>query len=164
MPKKRTTKKQIINRHAWRLQSNFSWQPWIDFVNRSAEADHPKFLKGILNQVPEQYRLLYALALSVAKWHPLRNPRGGVSWATCGLCAYFQTTLNSKNLEIFESLCCGFCPLKLEDQPCYHPVSLYHLWESTRGSKNFSNNRFADALYELLMRLYAKEYKKVLGL
>jgi len=135
---------------------NNDWQAWIK--------KHDEWVNGkfSLRTVPKKYRILVALALSVAHWHPDNFIRGGKD-VTCPLCSLFYKeqedyVFNNKSF-------CGKCPLVIADQWCN---SEYSLWKQWYNISRFVINRKeeinlrADKVYFVLMNLYKEEYERII--
>lgn len=123
------------------MKNKNQWQPWIDL----------KWNRILFDEMPTQYRLLTALALSVANWHPLRGEMQG--WGSCGLCVY----LNPKLLR----RACADCILAKNDQNCFQPGSYWKQWNNAIDTSSRKEKLYANKLYKLLLKFYGEEYRRV---
>jgi hypothetical protein len=99
--------------------------------------------------VPES--LLYAIELSLAKWHPSRGY--SVGYGNCGLCMFFDDSLDDKDD-------CSKCPISLgSSEGCFndeHPYSIFNekYYEETGFMKS------AEAVYNLIYDAWEIEKSK----
>ena len=128
------------------------WTPWIKlhkelfyptpfYYSRGAHFFDSLDGKGMA--IPQEYRLLVALALSVAHWHPDADPRGG-DGTTCPLCMMFSSYCHDSNRS---------CPLVQVRQNCNRSGSIWMKWNL--------ESKYADKMYKLLLKLYVAEYKRL---
>jgi hypothetical protein len=120
------------------------FEEWALWLNEYMDRDNPReWLQWVLDSVPEERRLLTALALSVAHWHPAAKPRGGYR-AECLLCLYYRDN-------------CVQCD-------CYKICrSVYNYWvdEVEYYGSNDTISEAADAVFEDLKALYADEWRRM---
>ena len=119
--------------------SKKDWQPFIDIV------DNEKVIP-FFDKIPKDYQLIYALALSVGKWHPTRKRYNLGSSINCGLCIY--------NARI-DAACCAICPLEKIGENCLDHGSLFDKWFRDRTKEN------ANKMFKVLYKLYTDEYNKL---
>lgn len=114
------------------------WLTLVWWLNEHIPATGQReWLRWVLDSVPEERRLLVALALSVAHWHPTAEPRGG-GLQGCALCALYPGQLG-----------CYVCP-----------------YDCRRGTNHFTwytneTTKAADAVFEDLVRLYDEKWRRV---
>lgn len=101
---------------------------------------------GFLDKVPRKWRNAIALAISVAKWDPSRDPSDMGQWVDCGLC----------NLYFHRDGCKG-CILKRKGQRCTDSGSMYMRYRHSIGT--VSRARHIE-FYNFLLKLYTEEYYK----
>lgn len=94
---------------------------------------------------PEKYWMVYALALSIAKWHPCRGDRRGTG--ECAVCL-----LIGKGT-------CEPCPAKMNGLVCSHKNHPYEKWLTCKESSHKEQNMYAQQIFEHLNVEYAKELK-----
>ena len=140
------------------------WQPWIDIVDSDLlynysllEGDQGNYVDKIdvvdaLELVPEKYLQIYALALSVAKWHPNRLPeRRGCG--TCGLCCINRWA---------GDYVCQECPLYQAGYHCLDSDKTTLFEKACSGlDEDPPDTKYADKLYHVLLRLYTEEFKRI---
>ncbi len=155
------------------MKTKNMWKPWIEIVEKGSMA-----IRKTLDCAPKSVQVLVALALSVAKWHPLRKEMQGfyanvervsflrlfpvpLSVLSCGLC---QLYWNQDTCE--RAIAVGRiepCPLVLEDECCTLDDTIYGRWYlAYRDEDAHIRRELANEMFELLMKLYEKEYKKVI--
>jgi hypothetical protein len=119
------------------------WHEWALWLNEHMPRDNlQEWLKWVLDSVPEERRLLTALALSVAHWHPAAQPRGG-DGRTCALCVLYGSN-------------CDLCVFN-----CNRPASWWQ-WAIPHDSLfAHKKTKAADAVYNDLKALYANEWRRV---
>jgi hypothetical protein len=126
------------------------WMPWVEFFETECTSEED--IREVLNEVPKKYRLLVALALSAAHWHPSMHYRGGYA-NECALCILLgydwdtETKVNCKKCPLTES------PLK----SCDDKKSVWKKW--VLDISGHSENQ----MFRGLKKLYFAEYKKVMG-
>jgi hypothetical protein len=147
------------------------WKPWIERLEKISNFKdvYSLYFKG----VPEKYVLLVALAYSVAKWHPNNFKRGHFDIA-CGLCV-LQTKRCKKHNPFcgFNDLSCNIdcdyypkrcsgsnCILIEQGQECGKTGKIWHVYEYECGYNEIERKKLADKMYELLLKLYSREYIK----
>jgi hypothetical protein len=134
-------------------KSNDPWDPWI----KMQQGDFRKIRRG-LKRLPEEQRQLYALAFSVAKWHPKNDPW---EYDNCGLCI-----LNDLSNHWGE---CGDCCLyKLwKGVGCLDDAeSPYGAWLNSAGgyaTECVPTKEAQAAMFKDIFKLYKKEWKKFYG-
>jgi hypothetical protein len=104
-----------------------------------------------LRDSPAKWRPALALALSLAKWSPERGKSQG--HGECGLCELYDcSTLFAISSD------CRSCPLyKKVGLGCGEDGSP---WEDWLNCSQRNRKRYANAFYNLLVRLYNEEYKR----
>ena len=108
------------------------WRPWIKIID-TWKVDETL---ALLPMQSKKQRLA-ALALAVAKWHPMRKNRGD---GECGLCRFYWSE-------------CYKCDLTLAGQSCGDSRSYYHRFMYKRKQKAGMD------LFWLLMDIYRKAMK-----
>lgn len=137
------------------------WQQWINLVEG-------KRILSSLRNTPKKYRLLVAALLSCAKWHPLRQERGGTYINDCGLCMYYCSGMANDHFDIdlvyIYNTDCRDCPLIEEVKgkvvPCYSQV-IWRRWNNSFPLE--TKNEKAEPIFQKLLKIYKDEYEKVLG-
>lgn len=125
------------------MRADDKWTTMALWLNEHMPATGQReWLQWVLDSVPEDKRLLTALALSVAHWHREAVSRGGREDA-CALCAY--------HLNIYKIWYCKKCPA---DKVCR---DVYHGWYHAQDSYK---DETADAVYEDLKQLYDVEWRR----
>ena len=121
-----------------------TWRRYVKILDRKYAKQE---LADFLSMLPEEKALRYALAFSVAKWHPLRRKKRGSG--PCGLC------------ELFTELCNG-CPAIINQQWCGDEGHPYQKWFnlSPIPENKAEMDGHADELYWHLMKQYRKEYSR----
>lgn len=106
-------------------------------------------LMEFIFQYPKPIRKALAIALSIAHWQRGHRPNlRQLGPAYCGLCAFY-------NMD------CDKCPLGKID-PCIESGSCYDKAEIAKcEGMEIAFSRAADQLYNILVELYKKEYKKL---
>jgi len=138
---------------------NSDWHSWINEYSVWREST-----LTYLYKIPERYRTLVALALSVAHWHPDNKDRGGSAF-DCPLCKLFYKELPNVFAVIQE---CTDCPLVKLGQWCNDDESSWMQWNIlARGrppqkGKKRKTERKANEVYKHLLTAYAKEYNRVM--
>lgn len=116
----------------------YTWKEIID-LNAS-------FGREGANEFLHTYGLLGALALSVAKWHPMNEYRGYQGF--CGLCLMYD-----------DHDTCKFCPLqKFWKMNCYKEESPYQAWRAQINS-NCTSDRQEFIIFKDLVKLYKQVYR-----
>jgi hypothetical protein len=95
--------------------------------------------------VSEEYKKVYVLALTVAKWSPDRGVRQGRG--QCVLCFLYG--------YVGKNSCVG-CPAQIGRKNCNHSDHFWKKWIDMRKEKVY-----ADKLYWHLMSQYEKEYNRL---
>lgn len=116
---------------------------------------------SFLDSLPDEHKTAGALALSVTHWHPSERERMWMNRefysGSCGLCVEF----GGPGMES-----CGECPLSLVSN-CFNPGSLWMTAHRVFLSNQFEEsppdefNRAADRMYNVLVELYRKEWKRL---
>lgn len=121
---------------------------WAELVELNTSSS---FLLADVNKFLRTYGLLGAIALSVAKWHPMNKDRGYAGY--CGLCLMYD-----------DHNTCKFCPLqKLWKMNCFNDGSPYRDWRNQITS-NCTATRQEARIFNDLVKLYKQvyhHYKKV---
>lgn len=159
-------------------QKNRGWQPYIDIVEKGPDAIRETLVlvHGTI------YELVIALALVVAKWHPLRAPNQGevfddakypyMGEETCALChLYLNRGQRGCSIPVYLSSRAlpACCPLAFIGEGCLEVGTVFDKWaNSFKYSERHGYQRptaktreYTDKMYKLLMKLYAKEYYKI---
>jgi len=132
------------------------WKPWIKLVDEDIFAGENGSVKWALKQVPKEYKKLYALVLSVAKWHP--NQRSDLRGeGECGLCATYRSY--SKTFVDDSRYLCRNCPLSQAGFGCMEMSSLFD--EAIDELDFYGPSGSVDKLYNVLLRLYVEEFERV---
>ena len=139
-----------------RTMKKADWHPWF--------YQHHLWYLGELSlsrDIPERYRTLIALALSVAHWHPDNKGRGGRADA-CPLCALFYRESPAIIALVHE---CHDCPLVKLGQWCNDPEASWmrwHVFSRWKPPKKKEAKIKANEVYQHLLTAYAAEYRRVM--
>ena len=115
-------------------------EPWIALV------ENQRVRQVVSQTVHTKQATLIALALSVAKWHPATKCA-----VDCGLCALRD--------YVDRTRCCE-CVLYKAGKGCLESGSPWRRFMSTSSSKE--EKKYSRELYDLLVKLYAEEYRRVM--
>jgi hypothetical protein len=128
------------------------WIPWVKFFEEECTSEGK--IRKWLNKTPKDYRLLVALALSVAHWHPKAAASGG--WSDdCALCIFSGYA----SMPLPNKCDCSKCPVsKSPLQDCRDEKSVWKQWMRTIDEGSVSGRMFRG-----LKKLYFAEYNKVMG-
>jgi hypothetical protein len=108
----------------------------------------------LLTETPKRLRKATALALAIARWRPERK-KGWRGEGENPLCLY-ESVLAGFDLN------CPYCPLTGEGQRCQVVTSIYTKWHDARyfiGDGRLAE-KYADEMYNLLCKLYKREYDR----
>jgi hypothetical protein len=113
------------------------WLPWIEIMDSCRICD---IIYDVRTYAPELLKVV-ALALSAAKWHPLRDEvrRGH---GTCGCCEAFYCHFN--------------CPLPMGSDSCCN--NLYGKWNSPHNW--YAHQAAADKMFYFVCEYYNKALKE----
>lgn len=121
--------------------------PWAEWINVQRKWTYTRVAQE-LKKLPEEKRQLYALAISVAKWHPDND---AYKYDLCGLCV-----LNDMRTDNWD--CDNCCLYKYWGTSCLDfSSSPYDSWISN-VNKNTQATMFKD-----IFKLYKKEWNKFYG-
>ena len=126
------------------MKKQNDWKPFIDIVNKCKKTNY--IVQNFLKTVPKKYKLIYALALSVAKWHPSRKTQGGNKEYDCGLCCYDI---------LYGASPCVNCVLSKNKMECNNVDSPFDDWHWNQTKEN------ANKMFKVLYKLYREEYNKL---
>lgn len=123
-----------------------AWGPWIKLVEQNK-------VEKVINVTANKYRPLVATALSVAKWD--KRFKGKLDEEINeGLCVFWNE-YHRVNMLNCPTICDG-CPIQKHDKSCNEKRSIYDCWCVSPTDDNRAR------MYALLLRIYRKEYKKVM--
>jgi hypothetical protein len=117
------------------------WDAWVDLIERPVNFMSYDNVKNLIMHpdIKPAYRLLVALALGVAKWHPRRGQNVGIG-ILCPLCLFFARN-------------CTDCPINLGEDS-FGDVGCdaeFHPYDKDDERE----------LFDLVLSEYKKEYKRL---
>ena len=96
------------------------------------------------------------MALSIAKWHPMREYRGSAIADDCGLCVEFGTW----EAEGYFEGCGAYCPYYAHiEGPCFEQLcwTTWTMGQNIVYGRLYNIPELAEPIYQQLLQIYWKE-------